>query len=96
MKLPHIKKPCKDCPMRKDTTKGWLGETRMREILRAESFVCHKKKSMQCAGHMLIKGEENVFVAVAGRLGIKLDLAGADTVFQSKTACIEHHAQEGL
>ncbi len=66
----------------------------MTEILQAESFVCHKKTAMQCAGHMLLKGEENVFVAVAGRLGIELDLTGADRVFKSKAACVEHHRQE--
>lgn len=53
-KLPHIKKPCRDCPFRKDTLKGWLGEERIREIITADSFVCHKKTDMQCAGHMLV------------------------------------------
>lgn len=93
-KLPHIKKPCLDCPFRKDTIKGWLGEERMTEILRADSFVCHKKKDMQCAGHMLINGQDNAFVRLAARLRIPLDLTGKEQVFESKAACIAHHKDE--
>ncbi|OFA09045.1 DUF6283 family protein [Duganella phyllosphaerae] len=91
MKLPHIPSPCRDCPFRKDTLQGWLGEDRAAEILEADSFVCHKKTDMQCAGHMLEKGEQNAFVRLAARLRIELNLTGAEQVFSSKNACIEHH-----
>ncbi|SBW84500.1 hypothetical protein PVE_R2G0474 [Pseudomonas veronii 1YdBTEX2] len=90
-KLPHIKKPCRDCPFRKDTLQGWLGKDRAIEILDAESFVCHKKTDMQCAGHMLINGQNNAFVRVADRLRIPLYLTGREQVFETKAACIEHH-----
>lgn len=90
-KLPHIKKPCRDCPFRKDTAQGWLGKERMIEILNSESFVCHKKTDMQCAGHMLISGQENAFVRLADRLCMPLDLSGSEQVFESKADCIEHH-----
>lgn len=92
-KLPHIKKPCRDCPFRKDTLKGWLGEERATVILAADSFVCHKKTDMQCAGHMLINGEDNAFVRIAAKLDITLDLTGGDQVFESKAECIAHHAR---
>lgn len=65
----------------------------MAEILKAESFVCHKKTDKQCAGHMLINGGQNGFVRLAGRLGISLNLTGAELVFESPSACIAHHAQ---
>lgn len=90
-KLPHIKKPCRDCPFRKDTLQGWLGEGRMTEILSADSFVCHKKTSMQCAGHMLIKGQDNAFVRLASRLNMPLSLSGRELVFDNQAACIKHH-----
>lgn len=90
-KLPHIKKPCRDCPFRKNSLKGWLGERRMTEILAADSFVCHKKTNMQCAGHMLVKGSENVFVRTAARMNIALDLSGGEQVFETHAACIAHH-----
>lgn len=90
-KLPHIRKPCRDCPFRKDALQGWLGEDRMTEILAADSFVCHKKTDMQCAGHMLMNGEGNAFVRLAARLRIPLDLTGGEQVFESKVTCIEHH-----
>ncbi len=91
MKLPHIPSPCQDCPFRKDSLQGWLGEERITGILQAESFVCHKKKDMQCAGHMLINGDHNAFVRLASRLRIALRLTGVEQVFESKAACIEHH-----
>lgn len=89
--LPHITRPCSDCPFRKDSLKGWLGEERMKGILKQGCFVCHKKKDMQCAGHMLIKGQENDFVQLAGRLKIELELSGRELVFDSQSECIEHH-----
>lgn len=89
--LPHIKKPCRDCPFRKDTLKGWLGGERMKEILEADLFACHKKTDKQCAGHMLIRGDDNAFVRFANRLSIPLKLSGAALVFESKAACVDHH-----
>lgn len=37
MKVPCTKKPCANCPFRKDTLKGWL-EHRIEEIVEADSF----------------------------------------------------------
>lgn len=43
-----LKKPCVDCPFRRSSLKGWLGETRAREIIGGltggehQSFYCHK------------------------------------------------------
>ncbi|KWK68837.1 DUF6283 family protein [Burkholderia ubonensis] len=91
MKLPHMKCPCRDCPFRTDTLKGWLGEQRTAAILAADSFVCHKRTDMQCAGHMLINGNGNAFVRMASMLNIALDLSGHEQVFESRAACIEHH-----
>ncbi len=90
--LPHVKLPCANCPFRKDTLKGWLGKQRMTEILAAESFVCHKKTHLQCAGHMLIKGNENIFVRTAEQMGIELTLSGREQVFDTQEQCIEHHS----
>jgi hypothetical protein len=93
LKLPHIKKPCPECPFRTDCLKGWLGEERITSHLAADSFVCHKKTDMQCAGHMLVNGAANGFVRIAGRMGIELDLTGKEHVFESRDACIAHHKQ---
>lgn len=70
---------------------GWLGKDRVTEILAADSFVCHKKTDMQCAGHMLINGQDNAFVRLAGQLRIPFDLTGSAQIFESKAACIENH-----
>ena len=91
MNLPNVKKPCKDCPFRKDTMKGWLGKERMTGILKQDAFVCHKNNELQCAGHMLINGENNSFVSLAKRMGLNLKLSGRELVFKNHSACIEHH-----
>lgn len=93
MSLPNMKSPCKNCPFRKDTLKGWLGKERMAEILNANSFVCHKKKDLQCAGFMNLKGEESEFVRLANRFGLDTELKGRDLVFETKKQCIEHHSK---
>lgn len=91
MTLPHQRKPCANCPFRTDCLKGWLGEDRMIGILEAESFICHKKNNLQCAGHMLLNGQHNGFVRLTTRLHIDLKLTGKELVFDSKEACIAHH-----
>lgn len=91
MNLPNCKKPCKDCPFRKDSLKGWLGENRMIEILNQHSFVCHKNKKLQCAGFMIIKGDESSFVSLAKTLNVETKLTGHELIFENKNDCINHH-----
>lgn len=94
MNLPRVKKPCSNCPFRKDSLKGWLGEERMQEIVNADSFTCHKHKSpnrLQCAGHMLLKGDENAFNRVASAMDIDTQVTGRDLVFTTKEECVNHH-----
>lgn len=91
-KIPHVKKPCKHCPFRKDAKKGWLGEDRMKDFLDTDSFVCHKNPKLQCAGHMILKGNENVVVRAAKIMEIPITLEGEDLVFESKNECSSHHA----
>jgi hypothetical protein len=96
-KLPYMNGPCADCQFRKDSPQGWLGAKRMTGILQSDSFVCHKttQKKMenrrQCAGHMIIKGDNNHFVRRANRLRIPLYLRGQDLIFEKESDCIKHH-----
>jgi len=90
--LPNVKKPCKDCPFRKDSMKGWLGTDRMTEILDSDTFVCHKKMDLQCAGHMLLLKKENIFYRMAQAMKIDLGLSGEELVFDNKKDCINHHS----
>jgi hypothetical protein len=91
MKLPYQKSPCKDCPFRKDVLRGWLGAERMSGLLEQSSFVCHKRTDLQCAGHMIVKGQKNEFVRLASRLQLPLPLFGKHLVFDTEAACIDHH-----
>jgi len=99
MNLPIIKSPCKNCPFRKDTLKGWLGSDRMTEILESDSFVCHKttkselKYRKQCAGFMILKDTESAAVRYAELLEIDLGLKGKELIFENKKDCINHHKQ---
>lgn len=95
--------PCKNCPFKKTTLKGWLGRERAEEIAQAESFVCHKTlrpdleeegktdHRKQCAGFMILKKEEAQAVLFARVLGIDLKLTGAEEIFDSKEDFINHH-----
>lgn len=56
------------------------------------NFVCHKNTRLQCAGHMLVRGEGNDFVQIAGRLNVDLELKGKELVFESEADFIEHHS----
>lgn len=89
-KLPHCTHPCKDCPYRKDTQAGWLNSS-IEGHINAESFVCHKNHSLQCAGHMIINGSDNAYVALADSQNIDLGLRGQDLIFDNKQDCINHH-----
>ena len=92
--LPYCKAPCAECPFRKDSLKGWLGASKMQFILEKGSFVCHKNTKKQCAGHMIINGNDNQFVRLAQRFGMPVELSGQDLIFNNKPDCIEHHNYE--
>ncbi len=95
--LPHMKKPCKNCPFRKDTAPGWLGSDRMNEICSASSFVCHKttqgslKDRKQCAGHMILNGDKNEFVSLAKAMHIDVSLSGKNLIFPNIEDAVDHH-----
>lgn len=91
MRLPYVKQPCKDCPFRKDSLKGWLGKERMADIIKAESFVCHKNNELQCAGHMILNQEDNIFVKTTKACRLSLSLKNKELIFDNKEDCIEHH-----
>ena len=94
MNSPNRKNPCSQCPFRKDVMRGWLGSERMKEILSQKSFTCHKtNKALQCAGHMIIKGEENDFVKLANKLRIDTCLTGHELIFKSEEDLINRHSR---
>lgn len=100
MELPNMKRPCANCPFRKVSPKGWLGQERMTGILEEDSFTCHKTlgggqgKRRQCAGHMLLSGRDNQFVRLAIAMGLDTGLSGRELVFDTKQECIEHHSKK--
>lgn len=80
-----VLKPCKNCPFRKDSLKGWLERERALEISNAvlienKTFQCHKtiglKHASHCAGtlilykHGKIKYHTNSLIQIAERLGM--------------------------
>lgn len=97
MKELYIKTPCKDCPFTKTSKKWWLWGKRMKEILAADSFTCHKTwetwkwERKQCAWHMIIKWSWNMFYRLAKMCKIDLWLFWQERVFNSEKECILHH-----
>lgn len=90
MHLPNRKNPCKDCPFRKDSMRGWLPR-RIKQIIESDSFVCHKNNSLQCAGHLILMKESNQFYRLAKALGLDLGLKNEHLIFDSPEDCIKHH-----
>ena len=88
--LPHRRHPCGNCPFRKDVLKGWLGN-RIEGDLKSPSFVCHKNNDLQCAGHMLLLKEANIYYRLAKYRKIDLQLKGEHLIFDSREDCIRHH-----
>lgn len=99
MKDLHQKTPCKDCPFTKTSLKWWLWEQRIKEILKANTFVCHKslmwkrKERKQCAWHMIIKWGQNMYVSLSKMLWIDTKLSWQERVFSSEQECIKHHTK---
>lgn len=90
-----MKHPCSNCPWRKDSLQGWLGEG-IEAHAQERSFVCHKtarpgKERKQCAGHMLLKKRENFYFKLAEDNNIDLELRGEELIFDSVEDAIIHH-----
>lgn len=77
--------PCANCPFRKDCRKGWLGESRMKEIITDTilgdgHFICHKtsdrKKKDQdlCAGRLILEGKINPYGNRSTRIAAALGM----------------------
>lgn len=96
-KLPYMQKACSNCPFRKDCLEGWLGESRMEEILQQDSFVCHKtangsdEAKRQCGGHIAIKRESNIFWRIAKAIGINIEIQNKEELFDNEKDLIKHH-----
>ncbi len=95
-----IKKPCSDCPFKKDTLKGWLGCDRADEIANSSSFTCHKTgetgkgNRKQCAGFMILKQEESTFYRLLNHAARQHLLEEEDNIFPSKEIFINHHKKD--
>lgn len=93
----YMKSPCADCPFKKTSTKHWLGRSRMTEIIESDSFVCHKTTSKklidrkQCAGHMILTGNHNIFVRIETISKRSMGLTGRELIFNTIDECLDHH-----
>lgn len=99
--------PCKDCPFKKDTTKGWLGKERTQSLVEGfvkdeDHFLCHKtthnkaKNTAVCAGWLNVMEKANLYtrpIQILERLGLyqRKQLKGKDVTFDSLTDFINHH-----
>ena len=69
----------------------------MAQIVASDAHTCHQtqhlanEKMLQCAGHMLLKNNQNLFVQLATRLGFRLELTGRELVFNTPDEAIVHH-----
>lgn len=100
-----LKKPCSNCPFRKDVAnqQGWLGEMRARDIMEGlidadeDGNASETRKSQHCAGAMILLhkiGMPNQAMRIAGRLGMYRyeDLDHEAPIFDSPEEFISWHA----
>lgn len=86
------KRPCSDCPFRRDSLHGWLGGYLPEMFTNAahgeERMPCHLVKGMQCAGAGIFRG--NVFKSPRNKelLTLRPD---REVVFSSTQEFIQHH-----
>lgn len=99
-KIPMVKKPCSNCPFKKDTLKGWLGADRAEEIANAHGFTCHKTGETgsgprkQCAGFMILKQEESAFYRILNHAARQFLIEQNNVIFDNKEDFIKHHSNE--
>jgi len=99
-KIPMVKKPCSNCPFKKDTLKGWLGHDRADDIANCSSFTCHKTGDTgkgprkQCAGFMILKQEESDFYRLLNHAARQFLMKHNNDIFESKEDFIKHHSNE--
>ena len=87
----QIKKPCTDCPMRRDSIPGWLGGSTAQEYVQlahSDAVVtCHVHGNCQCAGIAIYR--KNVCkLAHPPNLVLPKD---TERVFAWPTEFVEHH-----
>jgi len=102
-----LKAPCKDCPFRRSQARNYaLPKERLREIIEATAFECHKttgvagpkKDPQQCAGLIAAlnaAGRPNTIMQVANRLeGITFDHIDTTDTFRSLEDLMEGHGHK--
>lgn len=102
-----LKKPCQDCPFRKDCSKVILPEYRAEELagygLEDKTFPCHMaKEDVQCVGSLhltdKVRGVNSNFLfrlaQMWGFFNYSL-LKGRDLIFDSVKEMVAHHRNNG-
>lgn len=95
-----IKKPCSNCPFKKNTLKGWLGSTTANRVANCDSFTCHKTGETgsgprkQCAGFMILKQEDSAFYRILNHAARQFLIEQKSVIFDSKEDFIKHHSNE--
>lgn len=88
----QIKKPCSDCPWRRDSLNGWLGSNTAHEwVIFAHSDTrveCHVYSDVQCAGIAIYRANVSKHPRDHELLVLPPDEV---TVFASPREFIEHH-----
>ncbi len=89
------KKPCSDCPFRRDALPGWLGSISAKEWVGAAHaeavMLCHVRVPQQCAGAAIYRAN----VCKSPRSPEMLRLPSDErTCFSRPDEFLKHHARE--
>jgi hypothetical protein len=91
------RRACSDCPLRRDSVRGWLGGYTPEEYLALlhsdERIDCHTKEGPQCAGAAIYR--ENVCKSPRPGSGCLELPADKKVVFGNPMEFLKHHRKEG-
>jgi hypothetical protein len=86
----HLKKPCSDCPLRRDALNGWLGGATPHEYLELchsdEVVECHVHAGSRCAGLAIYRSNTCKNQPADHKLA-----PDRETVFSGPAEFISHH-----
>lgn len=87
------RRPCGDCPWRRDSLKGWVGGLTADQWLRAahgeDRIDCHTRRGPQCAGAATYRGNVGKLPRDQELLRLAPD---REAVFSRPDEFLEHHA----
>lgn len=91
MSRSHCNKVCKKCPFKKNTEKSSYTTVEVEKMNQMSSMGCKMNSHKECAGHMLMNWNRNIYVNISRRLKEDLTIQGREEIFSSYEMMLNHY-----